>query len=144
VGGVESMSRAPWVLLKPAYAYARGAPEIADTVLGWRFPNPAFPEEWTMGLGETAEEVAREFGVSREAQDAFAAESQRRADRAAREGRFQREIVPWRSLGGGANRSRSWKDEHPRPDTTPEDLARLRPVFRPNGTVTAGQCVGDQ
>ncbi len=137
VGGVESMSRAPWVLLKPAYAYARGAPEIADTVLGWRFPNPAFPEEWTMGLGRTAELVAREYGVSREAQDAFAAESQRRCARAVEEGRFHREMVPVRVRDTVVER-----DEHPRPGTTPEDLSRLRPVFDAEGTVTAGNASG--
>jgi 3-oxoadipyl-CoA thiolase len=141
-GGVESMSRAPWVLLKPAFAYPRGTPEMADTVLGWRFPNPAFPEDWTMGLGETAEEVAREFGVSREEQDAFALESQRRADRAAREGRFQREIVPVEVPRRRGEPVQVLADEHPRPDTTLEDLARLRPVFRPNGTVTAGNASG--
>ncbi|HSM60435.1 MAG TPA: hypothetical protein VK849_06535, partial [Longimicrobiales bacterium] len=77
-GGVESMSRAPWVMLKPDSGYARGTPQVADTVLGWRFPNPAFAPEWTIGLGETAEVVARDHGVTREEQDAFAAESQRR------------------------------------------------------------------
>ena len=74
-GGVESMSRAPYVMLKPSVGYSRGHPETADTVLGWRFPNPAFTPEWTIGLGETAEVIAEEYGVSREAQDAFAAES---------------------------------------------------------------------
>ncbi|MDX1493171.1 MAG: hypothetical protein R3253_03785, partial [Longimicrobiales bacterium] len=93
-GGVESMSRAPYVMLKPEHAYARGHPETADTVLGWRFPNPAFTPEWTIGLGETAEVIAEEFGVSRAAQDAFAAESQQRAQRAIAAGRFDDEIVP--------------------------------------------------
>jgi 3-oxoadipyl-CoA thiolase len=141
-GGVESMSRAPWVMLKPAYGYPRGVPETADTVLGWRFPNPAFSAEWTMGLGETAEVVAREFGVTRDEQDAFALESQRRAAAAMDEGRFDAEIVPVevpRRKGGLLVVDR---DEHPRPDTTPEALASLRPVFQQGGTVTAGNSSG--
>ena len=93
-GGVESMSRAPWVMLKPDSAYPRGAPETADTVLGWRFVNPAFPDQWTVGLGVTAENVADDRGISREAQDAFALESQRRAAIAMESGRFKDEIVP--------------------------------------------------
>jgi acetyl-CoA acetyltransferase family protein len=92
-GGVESMSRAPWVTLKPEAAFPRGAPITADTVLGWRFTNPALPAQWTIGLGETAELVAEERGVTREAQDAFALESQRRAGAAMAAGRFKREIV---------------------------------------------------
>jgi 3-oxoadipyl-CoA thiolase len=141
-GGVESMSRAPWVMLKPAYGYPRGVPETADTVLGWRFPNPAFSPEWTMGLGETAEVVAREFGVTREEQDAFALESQRRAAAAMDEGRFDAEIAPVeapRRKGGPVIVDR---DEHPRPDTTLEALEALRPVFRSDGTVTAGNSSG--
>lgn len=141
-GGVESMSRAPWVMLKPDTGFARGAPEVADTVLGWRFPNPAFAPEWTIGLGETAEVVAREFGVSREAQDAFAAESQRRAGEAIAAGRFDDEIVPVSiPQRRGAPRVVD-TDEHPRPDTTAESLARLRPVFAADGTVTAGNSSG--
>jgi 3-oxoadipyl-CoA thiolase len=141
-GGVESMSRAPWVMLKPAFGYARGTPETADTVLGWRFPNPAFSPEWTMGLGETAEVVAREFGVTREEQDAFALESQRRAATAMDEGRFDAEVVPVevpRRKGGPLVVDR---DEHPRPDTTLEALGRLPPVFQSDGTVTAGNSSG--
>src|SRR5688572_18892056 len=91
-GGVESMSRAPWVMLKPEAGYSRGAPDVADSMLGWRFPNPAFTPEWTIGMGETAERVAEEFGVTREAQDAFALESQRRAGAATRACRFADEI----------------------------------------------------
>lgn len=141
-GGVESMSRAPWVMLKPAFAYPRGTPETADTVLGWRFPNPAFPEEWTIGLGRTAELVAREFGVSREAQDAFAVESQRRCARAMEEGRFRDEIVPVEVPRRRGDPVKVEVDEHPRPDTTVEALARLRPVFEVDGTVTAGNASG--
>lgn len=141
-GGVESMSRAPYVMLKPEYAYARGHPEVADTVLGWRFPNPDFPDEWTVGLGETAEVVADEFGVSREEQDAFAAESQRRAAAALEAGRFEDEIVPVEVTGGKAGTVVVDTDEHPRPDTTEEILSKLRPVFREDGTVTAGNSSG--
>ncbi|MGE0159136.1 MAG: acetyl-CoA C-acyltransferase [Gemmatimonadales bacterium] len=141
-GGVESMSRAPYVMLKSEVPYARGAPEIADSVLGWRFPNPAFAPEWTVGMGETAENVAEEFGVSREAQDAFAAESQRRAGDAQRACRFADEIVPVDVPRARAEPIRVDRDEHPRPETTIADLARLRPVFRKGGTVTAGNSSG--
>jgi 3-oxoadipyl-CoA thiolase len=141
-GGVESMSRAPWVLLKPSQGYPRGTPETADTVLGWRFPNPAFPAEWTMGLGETAEVVAQEYGVTREAQDAFAVESQRRAAAAVKAGRFRDEIVPVEIPQRRGDPLVVAEDEHLRPGTTVEDLARLRPVFRSGGTVTAGNASG--
>ena len=141
-GGVESMSRAPWVLLKPETSYPRGAPEVADTVLGWRFANPALPPEWTIALGETAEVVAGEKGVTREEQDRFALESQRRAAAAIGEGRFQDEIVPVRVTGRRGEERVVEADEHPRPETTLEELARLRPVFRKEGTVTAGNASG--
>ena len=141
-GGVESMSRAPFVMLKPERGYARGVPDVADTVLGWRFTNPSLPDEWTIGLGQTAEVVAREFGVSREEQDAFAAASQNKAAAALDAGRFDAEIVPVsvpRRRGGPVVVAR---DEHPRPGTTAETLARLRPVFDRDGTVTAGNSSG--
>jgi len=141
-GGVESMSRAPYVMLKPSTGYARGTPEVADSVLGWRFPNPAFHPEWTIGLGETAEVVAREFRVTREAQDAFAVESQRRAADAIDQGRFGAEIVPVEVPSRRADPVMVEADEHPRPDTTAESLARLRPVFASDGTVTAGNSSG--
>ena len=141
-GGVESMSRSPYVMLKPTEGYARGKPEVADTVLGWRFPNPAFAPEWTIGLGETAEVVAEEFGVSREAQDAFAAESQRRAAAALACGRFGDEIVPVSVAQRRGDPLVVDTDEHPRRDTTLESLARLRPVFKKDGTVTAGNSSG--
>jgi 3-oxoadipyl-CoA thiolase len=141
-GGVESMSRAPYVMLKPAVGYARGAPEIADTVLGWRFPNPSFVPEWTIGMGETAEVVAEEFGVSREAQDAFAAQSQRRAGEAIRACRFADEIVPVEVPQGRGDPARVTQDEHPRPTTTAKELALLKPVFKKGGTVTAGNSSG--
>ncbi|MEQ9400506.1 MAG: acetyl-CoA C-acyltransferase [Longimicrobiales bacterium] len=142
VGGVESMSRAPYVMLKAEHAYARGVPEVADTVLGWRFPNPALTPEWTIGLGETAEVVAEEFGVSRADQDAFAAESQRRAAEAVEARRFVDEIVPVSIPQRKGDPVVVSDDEHPRPGTTVEDLARLRPVFKKDGTVTAGNSSG--
>jgi len=141
-GGVESMSRAPYVMLKPTVGYARGTPEIADTVLGWRFPNPAFAPEWTIGLGETAEVVAEEFGVSREAQDAFAAESQRRAGVALQNGRFDDELVPVSIPQRRGDPTVVSADEHPRPDTTLASLAKLPAVFKKGGTVTAGNSSG--
>jgi len=161
-GGVESMSRAPLVMLKPERAYARGVPEVADTALGWRFPNPRFSGAWTAGLGETAETVAREFGVSREEQDAFALASQRKAAKAAAAGRFAAETAPVLHRHGAlcglrrevaelallpAARRRGKpaqveRDEHPRPEATPEGLAALRPVFSKDGTVTAGNSSG--
>jgi 3-oxoadipyl-CoA thiolase len=142
VGGVESMSRAPYVMLKPDSGYARGDPQVADTVLGWRFPNPAFSPEWTIGLGETAEVVAQEFGVTREAQDAFAAESQKRTEAAVAAGRFDDEIVPVEIPQRKGDPVVVDADEHPRPGTTAEALARLRPVFKQDGTVTAGNSSG--
>lgn len=149
-GGVESMSRAPYVMLKPERAYARGAPRTADTVLGWRFPNPRFSPEWTISLGRTAELVAREHGVSREEQDDFALASQRKAAAAVDAGRFEDEIVPVPLPAGGPRRSgggepaadRATRDEHPRRATTAESLACLRPVFEEGGTVTAGNSSG--
>lgn len=140
-GGVESMSRAPYVMLKPEDGFARGAPAVADTVLGWRFINPQFPDRYTVSLGETAEIVAERHGVTREAQDAFALESQRRAAVAQREGRFRDEITPVEVVGRKSSVVVE-HDEHPRPDTTAEQLAKLRPVFRTNGTVTAGNSSG--
>lgn len=141
-GGVESMSRAPYVMLKPSVGYQRGHPHTADTVLGWRFANPAFDPEWTIGLGETAEVVAVEFGVTREAQDAFAAESQQRAERAIAAGVFDDEIVPVSVPQRKGDPIVIDRDEHPRSGTTAESLARLRPVFRQNGSVTAGNSSG--
>ncbi len=141
-GGVESMSRAPYVMLKPSVGYQRGHPSTADTVLGWRFPNPAFTPEWTIGLGETAEVIAEEFGVTREAQDAFAAESQQRAERAMAGGRFADEIVPVAVPQRKGDPVVFDTDEHPRAGSTAESLARLRPVFKKDGTVTAGNSSG--
>ncbi|HSG09408.1 MAG TPA: thiolase family protein [Longimicrobiales bacterium] len=142
VGGVESMSRAPYVMLKPETGYAYGTPQVADTVLGWRFPNPAFTPEWTIGLGETAEVVAGDHGITREEQDAFALESQRRCSAAIQERRFDDEIVPVNIHRRKGDPIVVEVDEHPRPDTTAEALARLRPAFKKDGTVTAGNSSG--
>ncbi|MDI9579648.1 MAG: thiolase family protein [Thermobispora sp.] len=141
-GGVESMSRAPYVMLKPDTAYPRGAPEVADTVLGWRFVNPRMLDRWTISLGETAEVVAERYGITREEQDLFALESQRRAADAMRAGRFVDEIVPVDVPQRKGPPVRFSEDEHPRPDTTLEKLAKLPPAFKPGGTVTAGNSSG--
>jgi len=141
-GGVESMSRAPWVVLKPGTAFPRQAPPMADTTVGWRFTNPAMPDRWTVSLGETAEIVAESHDVSREAQDAFALESQRRAARAIEEGRFDDEIVPIDVPQRKGDPIRIDRDEHPRPEVTAEKLARLKSVFRADGTVTAASASG--
>jgi 3-oxoadipyl-CoA thiolase len=141
-GGVESMSRAPWVMMKPADGWPRGAPRTEDSVLGWRFVNPAMPGRWTVGLGETAEVVADRYGVGREAQDAFALESQRRAAAAQAKGAFDAELVPVEVPQRRGPALVVGVDEHPRPDLTAEQLAKLRPVFREGGTVTAGNSSG--
>ena len=133
-GGVESMSRAPLVLAKPERAFPRGDTTAWDTTLGWRFPNPRleamFPLE---SMGETGENVAERYGVTREEQDAFALQSQRRWAAADAEGRFADELV---AVGDVT------RDEHPRPDTDEAKLAALKPAFREGGTVTAGNSSG--
>jgi len=141
-GGVESMSRAPWVMLKPERGFPRAAPSTADTTVGWRFVNPAMPGEWTIGLGETAEVVADSHGVSREEQDAFALESQRRAAAAIEEGRFDEEIVPIEVAGRKGAVTVVDRDEHPRPEVTAEGLGKLRPAFKSAGSVTAANSSG--
>ncbi|HXF96306.1 MAG TPA: thiolase family protein, partial [Gemmatimonadales bacterium] len=137
-GGVENMTRAPYVLLKPGEPWSRRTPEIADTTVGWRFPNPRLKKDWTMSLGETAEVVAARYGITRAEQDAFAVESQRRAERALRDCVFSAELVPVPLPDG----TRFERDEHPRPGTTLEAVANLRPAFRPDGTVTAASSSG--
>jgi acetyl-CoA C-acetyltransferase len=133
-GGVESMSRAPLVTAKADKAFPRGNTVSYDTTLGWRFPNPRleamFPLE---AMGETGENVAERWGVSREDQDAFALQSQQRWAAAAEAGRFDDELVPVGDVT---------RDEHPRPDTSSEKLATLKPAFRKDGTVTAGNSSG--
>ena len=142
-GGVESMSRSPWVMLKPEEGFPRTAPVSADTTVGWRFTNPKMPREWTISLGETAEEVAQRCGVSREEQDAFALESQRRAACAMADGRFDAELVPVTVAGRRGDATVVSRDEHPRPDVTMQGLAAMKPAFvKENGTVTAGSSSG--
>jgi acetyl-CoA acetyltransferase family protein len=130
-GGVESMSRAPWVLAKPERPYAKGDATLASTTLGWRLVNPAMPAEWTVSLGEGAEILAEKFGSDRERQDAFAVRSHRLAHQAWERGVLAEEVTP--VPGTGLDR-----DEGIRPDTTTERLAALKPSFREGGTVTAG------
>jgi 3-oxoadipyl-CoA thiolase len=133
-GGVESMTRAPLVQGKDEKPFARGDRTVYDTTIGWRFPNPRMAELFPLeSMGETGENVAERWGVSREDQDAFALESQRRWAAADAAGRFAEELVP---VGECV------RDEHPRPQSTPEALAKLRPAFREGGTVTAGNSSG--
>jgi 3-oxoadipyl-CoA thiolase len=142
-GGVESMSRAPYVMLKPEAAYERGTHELADTTLGWRFVNPALAALYhPYSMGETGENVAERLGVSRADQDAFALESQRRAATAIAEGHYAEQLVPVSIRGRKGEPIVVTADEHPRPDTTAEGLAKLRPAFRDGGTVTAGNSSG--
>ena len=138
-GGVESMSRSPFVMLKPERSFPRGNVTLVDSTLGWRFINPRMEERYsTESMGETAENVAERYGVSREDQDAFALESHRRAVAATEEGRFDDEIVTVDAPQPKGPPVTIHSDEGPRPDTTLEKLAKLRPVFREGGTVTAG------
>jgi acetyl-CoA acetyltransferase family protein len=130
-GGVESMSRAPWVLPKPEKGYPRGSETLHSTTLGWRMVNPLMPPQWTVPLGEGAEILADRYGIGRDAQDAFAVASHRRAADAWDAGRFADEVVPV----PGADLAR---DESIRADTTLAALSALKPAFRPQGTVTAG------
>jgi 3-oxoadipyl-CoA thiolase len=138
-GGVESMSRAPLVTLKPERGLARGNMELVDTTIGWRFVNPRMAEAHsTESMGETAENVAERYGVAREDQDAFALESHRRAVAAAEAGRFDDELVTVDVPQPKGEPVTVHSDEGPRPDTTLEKLASLRPIFREGGSVTAG------
>ncbi len=143
-GGVESMTRAPFVFAKPEAAFPRQVPQVFDSTIGWRFVNPLMSAMGhTLALGETAEKVAERYSVTREAQDQFAHESQRRAAVAIGAGRFKREVIPVPTPGPkGAPAILFSVDEHPRPETTLEDLARLKPAFKPGGTVTAGNSSG--
>lgn len=142
-GGVESMSRAPFVMPKPERAFPTGDVTVYDTTLGWRFPNPRLAERFPLeGMGETAENIYERMSISREEQDAFAYESHLRAVNAQRAGRFDDEIVPVSLPQRKGEAVWFAHDEHPRPDTTPEKLAQLRPVFRRDGTVTAGNASG--
>lgn len=138
-GGVESMSRGPWVLEKPAKPFAKPG-QIFDTSIGWRFVNPIFKaqEKTTFSMPETAEEVAEVKGIDRETADEFAYNSQMRATAAIEAGRFEPEIVPVEVKDRKGNVTIVDTDEGPRPNTTPEVLAKLRPVVKKDGVVTAG------
>ena len=139
-GGSESMSRAPWVMAKPETGLARGERTLHDTALGWRLINPAMAERYsTETMGETAENVAERYGISREDQDAFALRSHRRAVAAQEEGRFAEQLIPVDAPGAKRGETVTvTADEGPRPETTLERLGALRPAFRDGGTVTAG------
>jgi len=139
-GGSESMSRAPWVMAKPETGLARGERTLHDTALGWRLINPAMAERYsTETMGETAENVAGRYGISREDQDAFALRSHRRAVAAQEEGRFAEQLIPVDAPGVKRGETVTVvADEGPRPETTLERLGALRPAFRDGGTVTAG------
>lgn len=141
-GGVESMSRAPFVMPKATSAFSRTA-EMYDTTIGWRFVNPQMQAEYgTDGMPETAENLAEELGISRSDQDAFAARSQERAATAMTSGRFDREIMPVTIPQRRGDPLVLSNDEHPRPGTTLEGLAKLKAPFREGGTVTAGNASG--
>ena len=141
-GGVESMTRAPYVQLKSNSAWNRSAPQMADTTVGWRFINPKMPKEWTIALGETAEKVAQQHGISRADQDAFAVESQRRAQAALASGVFNDELVPVDVPGEKGATTKFTTDEHPRAGVTIEALAKMKPAFLKDGTVTAATSSG--
>ncbi|MEB3751799.1 acetyl-CoA C-acyltransferase [Geobacillus sp. FSL W8-0032] len=141
-GGVESMTRSPFVMAKPSSDFPRGNMEMYDTTIGWRFINPKMHEMYgTDSMPQTAEHVAKRFGIAREAQDEFAYESQMKAKQAFETNRFADELVPVVYHDQKGNRIVVDKDEHPRPDTTLEKLAKLPPLFE-NGTVTAGNSSG--
>lgn len=141
-GGVESMSRAPFVLPKADSAFSRSG-EIHDTTIGWRFINPKMQAAYgTDSMPETAENVADEYGISREDQDAFAVRSQERASAAQASGRLSEEIISVSVPAGRGKTTDFEKDEHPRASTVIADLARLKPIVRPGGSVTAGNASG--
>ncbi len=142
-GGVESMTRAPFVMAKPSEAWPRGDQKLYDTTIGWRFTNPRLAEMYhPYSMGETAENVAERWQISREDQDAFSAESQRRAGAAIESGRFKDEIVPVIVPQRKGDAVVVDTDEHPRPDTSPEKLGKLNAAFKKGGSVTAGNASG--
>ncbi|MCP2254565.1 acetyl-CoA acetyltransferases [Prauserella aidingensis] len=130
-GGVESMSRAPWVLQKPEKAFPAGNQQLHSTTLGWRMVNPRMPEQWTVSLGESTERVAEQYAISREAQDEFAVRSHVNAAKAWDNGFYDTHVVP---VPG----TEPTRDEGIRPDSTVDKLAKLKPAFRADGTITAG------
>jgi 3-oxoadipyl-CoA thiolase len=142
-GGVESMSRAPYVMLKPEAGYERGSRDLVDTTLGWRFVNPALAAmHHPYSMGETGENVAERLGVSRQEQDEFALRSQRNAATAIQAGWYDEQLVPISIPQRKGDPIVVRSDEPPRPDSTMEGLARLKPVFREGGTITAGNSSG--
>jgi 3-oxoadipyl-CoA thiolase len=139
-GGVESMTRAPLVTLKPEHGFKRGGLTLVDSTIGWRFPNPAFPSEYPLySMGETAENLAEKYGITRQAQDEFAFDSHRKAVAAQESGKAKQEIV---SVKTAEEPGRVDADEGPRKDTSLEKLAALKPAFREGGSVTAGNSSG--
>jgi acetyl-CoA acetyltransferase family protein len=138
-GGVESMSRAPWVLPKPDKAFPHGNLTAASTSLGWRMINPRMPKEWTISLGESTELLAERYHIGREEQDLFALESHEKAGKAWAAGKFDVEVVPWEHLAPVLPPiSPLQRDESIRDGSTPEVMAKLKPAFKEGGTVTAG------
>lgn len=141
-GGTESMTRAPFVMAKPETDFPRGNMEMFDTTIGWRFVNRKLEEQYGIdSMPETAENVAKDYGITRIEQDKFAFESQQKAALAMNEGKFENEIVPVVIRDRKGNETVISQDEHPRPTTTLEKLSSLKPLF-PNGTVTAGNASG--
>lgn len=141
-GGTESMTRAPFVMGKPEIDYPRGSMELQDTTIGWRFTNPVLEKMYgAETMPKTAENVAQDYKITREAQDQFAVESQQKAKKAMEENRFENEIVPVVIKDRKGNETIVNQDEHPRPETTIDKLAKLRPIFE-GGTVTAGNASG--
>jgi acetyl-CoA acetyltransferase family protein len=138
-GGVESMTRAPYVMLKSGTPWDRANPQVSDSTVGWRFINPLMPADWTISLGQTAERVAQLHGITREEQDAFAVVSQRRTRAAMEAGHFDAELV---AVAAPGMQEPVTVDEHPRPDVTVEKLAKLKPAFAKGGTATAGNSSG--
>ncbi|MBH0165316.1 acetyl-CoA C-acyltransferase [Fictibacillus sp. 7GRE50] len=141
-GGTESMTRAPLVMGKPEVDYPRGDMKMFDTTIGWRFVNPLLHEKFgTDSMPETAENVAKKYGITREEQDQFAYDSQQKAKEATLQNRFKEEIVPVRIVDRKGNETWVTEDEHPRPETSLEKLGMLKPLFK-NGSVTAGNASG--
>ncbi|MED4910642.1 thiolase family protein [Brevibacillus centrosporus] len=142
-GGTESMTRSPLVMMKPSTAFQRGNQQLVDTTLGWRLVNDKMKEMYPpISLGETAEKVAEQYGISREDQDAFALRSQQNYAKALEQGKWEAEIVPVEIRGRKGDVTVFERDEHARPETTIEQLQKLKPAFQADGTVTAGNSSG--
>jgi 3-oxoadipyl-CoA thiolase len=140
-GGVESMTRAPYVVLKSGKAWDRTPPAFADSTVGWRFVNPRLSPDWTISLGETAERVAQRYRITRQEQDQFAPQSQLRAEAAVKAGVFETELIPV-TIGRGSDSISVCQDETPRSELTLQKLGQLKPAFTRQGTVTAGTSSG--